>query len=190
MRAIAGHLPAQSGEVRLDGERISGLPPYRIAHAGVSYVPQGRDIFASFTVEENIVLGLVGKGLPKAVPDWAYDAFPILAERRRQRAGTMSGGQQQMLAILRALVGRPKLLLLDEPAEGIQPSIVREIGARLAEIARETSLTILVVEQNLDLVLDLARRVLFLENGRVMDEVADLDDLRSDPALVRRYLSV
>ncbi len=190
LRAIAGHLPLQSGEIRLNGQLLSGLPPYRIAMHGVGYVPQGRDIFPDFSVEENLVLGLLGKSLAPTIPGWAYETFPILAERRKQRAGTMSGGQQQQLAIMRALLGQPRLLLLDEPSEGIQPSIVQEIGAGLRRIAAETGLTILVVEQNLELVLALAQRALFIENGRIADGIDEVDRLRTDSDLVRKFLAV
>ena len=189
LRAVAGHLPVQSGEIRLGDQLLSGLPPYRVAMHGVGYVPQGRDIFPDLSVEENLLLGLLGKGLAPTVPGWAYETFPILAERRKQRAGTMSGGQQQQLAIMRALLGQPTLLLLDEPSEGIQPSIVQEIGASLKRIAAETRLTILVVEQNLELVLALAQRALFIENGRIAESIDEIDRLRTDPALVRKFLA-
>lgn len=190
LRAIAGHLPVQSGVIRLEDQLISGLSPYRIARHGVGYVPQGRDIFPDFSVEENLLVGLLGKGLAPIVPSWAYETFPILAERRKQRAGSMSGGQQQQLAIMRALLGQPRLLLLDEPSEGIQPSIVQEIGSSLKRVAAETGLTILLVEQNLELVLALATRALFIENGRIADRVEEIDRLKSDPALVRKFLAV
>ena len=132
LRAITGHLPAAKGTIALDGEEILGRASHEIANLGVGYVPQGREIFGDFTTEENLLMGVIGKkGLPNKVPDWAYEIFPMLRERRWQRAGTMSGGQQQQLAIMRALVGEPKLLLLDEPSEGIQPSIVQEIARTL-----------------------------------------------------------
>ena len=116
-------------------KEILGRPSHEIANLGIGYVPQGREIFGDFTTEENLLMGMIGKkGLPNKVPDWAYEMFPILRERRWQRAGTMSGGQQQQLAIMRALVGEPKLLLLDEPSEGIQPSIVQEIARTLRRI--------------------------------------------------------
>lgn len=124
------------------------------------------------------------------LPDDAFDVFPILRERRQQRAGTLSGGQQQQLAIMRALVGRPKLLLLDEPSEGIQPSIVDEIAVTLARIARQTGLTVLVVEQNLEFVQALATRVLFMENGRIADATDAVSDLHARPDLIHRYLSI
>ena len=190
LRAITGHLPAVDGRIALDGEEILGRPAHEIANLGVGYVPQGREIFGDFTTEENLLMGVIGKkGLPNRVPDWAYEIFPMLRERRWQRAGTMSGGQQQQLAIMRALVGEPKLLLLDEPSEGIQPSIVQEIARTLRRTVVEKTLTVLLVEQNLELVLGMASRFLFMENGRVVDE-APVRLVRPGSEFVQKYLSV
>ena len=190
LRAITGHLPAAKGTIALDGEKILGWASHQIANLGVGYVPQGREIFGDFTTEENLLMGMIGKkGLPNKVPDWAYEIFPILRERRWQRAGTLSGGQQQQLAILRALVGEPKLLLLDEPSEGIQPSIVQEIARTLRRTVLEKTLTVLLVEQNLELVLGMASRFLFMENGRVVDE-APVHLVRPGSEFVQKYLSV
>ncbi|RZL87732.1 MAG: ABC transporter ATP-binding protein [Variovorax sp.] len=189
MRAIAGHLPHIKGSMRLHDQELMKRPAFQVAQLGVGYVPQGRDIFGDFSVEENLMMGVLGKPkLPRTLPDWAWTTFPVLAERRRQRAGTMSGGQQQQLAIMRALVGRPQLLLLDEPSEGIQPSIVTEIGATIRRIAAEQGLAVLQVEQNLDLVRAMAGRCLFIESGAIVDE-AEVDALHADAPLVRRYLS-
>ena len=190
LRAITGHLPAAKGTIALDGEEILGRASHEIANLGVGYVPQGREIFGDFTTEENLLMGVIGKkGLPNRVPDWAYEIFPMLRERRWQRAGTMSGGQQQQLAIMRALVGEPKLLLLDEPSEGIQPSIVQEIARTLRRTVLEKTLTVLLVEQNLELVLGMASRFLFMENGRVVDE-APVHLVRPGSEFVQKYLSV
>jgi ABC-type branched-subunit amino acid transport system ATPase component len=190
LRAITGHLPAATGRIALDGEEILGRASHEIANLGVGYVPQGREIFGDFTTEENLLMGVIGKkGLPNRVPDWAYEIFPMLRERRWQRAGTMSGGQQQQLAIMRALVGEPKLLLLDEPSEGIQPSIVQEIARTLRRTVLEKTLTVLLVEQNLELVLGMASRFLFMENGRVVDE-APVHLVRPGSEFVQKYLSV
>jgi urea ABC transporter ATP-binding protein UrtE len=190
LRAITGHLPASEGTIALDGEEILGRASHEIANLGVGYVPQGREIFGDFTTEENLLMGVIGKkGLPNRVPDWAYDIFPMLRERRWQRAGTMSGGQQQQLAIMRALVGEPKLLLLDEPSEGIQPSIVQEIARTLRRTVLEKTLTVLLVEQNLELVLGMASRFLFMENGRVVEE-APVHLVRLGSEFVQKYLSV
>jgi len=191
MRALAGQLAKQSGSFRLDGRDLGGSPSYAIANAGIGYVPQGREIFKDFTVEENLLMGVLGKpNLPKRLPGDIYDFFPILGERRKQKAGTMSGGQQQQLAIMRCLVGQPKLVLLDEPSEGIQPSIVDEIGRTLQTIARSTGLTILVVEQNLDFVETLAGRALLMEKGVIADRADHIGELRDKPELVHRYLSI
>jgi urea transport system ATP-binding protein len=191
MKVITGHLRSTGGILDYRGRSISAMRPFEIARSGVGYVPQGREIFADFTVEENLRIGMLGKpGLGRIVPDWAFELFPILGERKLQRAGTMSGGQQQQLAIMRALVGRPEFLLLDEPSEGIQPSIVHDIGAALKGFAGERNLTILLIEQNLDLVRLLATRALFIEDGRVIEELSDLDRLQTDAALVNRYLSI
>jgi branched-chain amino acid transport system ATP-binding protein/urea transport system ATP-binding protein len=190
MRSLSGQLPLQAGAVRLEGKTLRGLPAFRFAQAGVGYVPQGREIFANFTVEENLLMGVLGKrGLPRRLPADAFTVFPILGERAGQRAGTLSGGQQQQLAIMRALVGQPKLLLLDEPSEGIQPSIVDEIATTVSRIARDRGLTVLIVEQNLEFVEVLASRVLFMENGKIAGE-ADVADLRGKPELVHRFLSI
>ena len=189
MRAIAGHLPHVVGSIRLQDQELLGRPAYRVAQSGVGYVPQGREIFGDFSVEENLMMGVLGKpALPRVLPDWAWSTFPVLRERRRQRAGTMSGGQQQQLAIMRALVGRPQLLLLDEPSEGIQPSIVMEIGATIRRLALEQGLAVLLVEQNLELVCTMASRCLFIENGAVVDE-AETAGLSQETPVVRRYLS-
>jgi urea ABC transporter ATP-binding protein UrtE len=190
LRAITGHLPAAKGTIVLEGEEILGRASHEIANLGVGYVPQGREIFGDFTTEENLLMGVIGKkGLPNRVPDWAYEIFPLLRERRWQRAGTMSGGEQQQLAIMRALVGEPKLLLLDEPSEGIQPSIVQEIARTLRRTVVEKTLTVLLVEQNLELVLGMASRFLFMENGRVVDE-APVRLVRPGSEFVKKYLSV
>ena len=190
LRAVMGHIVVSAGRIALAGRDLVGLRPFEISNLGVGYVPQGREVFKDFTVEENLLLGVLGKrGLRAHVPDRIYGYFPILAERRQQRAGTLSGGEQQQLAIARALAGRPRLLLLDEPAEGIQPSIVQAIAETVRAVAREEALTVLLVEQNLDLVMRLAGRCLFIENGRVVG-AADAARLRDDGSILNRYLSV
>ena len=190
LRAIMGHIRIAAGRICFLDRQIAGRRPFEISNLGIAYVPQGREIFADFTVEENLILGVLGKrALPARVPERIYAWVPVLAERRRQKAGTMSGGEQQQLAIARALIGRPRLLLLDEPSEGIQPSIVQDLAVTLGRIATEERLTMLLVEQNLDLVLRLAGRCLFMENGRLAD-AAEPARLRADPALLQRYLSV
>ncbi|WP_282129600.1 ABC transporter ATP-binding protein [Roseobacter litoralis] len=191
MRSIVGQIKASAGSIRFAGEDITGASSYKIARAGIGYVPQGREIFGDFTVEENLRMGLLGKpGLGSTVPEWAYGVFPILKERRSQQAGTMSGGQQQQLAIMRALLGQPDLLILDEPSEGIQPSIVHDIGVALREYARAHGLTVLLVEQNLDLVGLLGHHALFMENGAIVERIDDMARLQNDSELIARYLSV
>ncbi len=188
MRTIMGLTPVSAGRISFMGRDIAGLAPYEIANLGIAYVPQGREIFADFTVEENLVLGVLGKK-SREVPELVYQHFPILRERRGQRAGTMSGGQQQQLAIARALAGRPKMLLLDEPSEGIQPSIVTQIAEVLRGIAAGEGLTVLVVEQNVDMVFDMAGDCAFIENGRVAARMP-VAELRRNETILHRYLSV
>jgi len=190
LRAIMGHVRPTAGRVTFDGRDLTGRPPFVVSNAGIAYVPQGREIFTDFTVEENLLLGLLGKkGGAGRVPDAIYRRFPILAERRGQRAGTMSGGEQQQLAIARAIISRPRLLLLDEPAEGVQPSLVTAIAATVSAISRDEGMSVLLVEQNLDLVLTLTTRCLFVENGRIVDQ-RESTRLRDDATLLDRYLSV
>jgi len=153
-------------------------------------VPQGREIFADFTVLENLRMGVIGKpGLGMDHLDRIYGWFPILKERENQRAGTMSGGQMQQLAIARALIGRPKLLLLDEPSEGIQPNIVHEIAEKLRMICAEEGLTVVVIEQNFDMVEILAERVAFIENGKITGEVP-VARLSADPDLITHHMGL
>ena len=190
LRTIMGHLRPEAGQVLFAGKDITAWPPFAVSNAGIAYVPQGREIFKDFSVAENLLLGLLGKtALPAIVPDSIFERFPILAERARQTAGTLSGGEQQQLAVARAIVSRPRLLLLDEPSEGIQPSIVHSLCATVSEIAREQKMGVLLVEQNLDLVLALTTRCLFMENGRIVDWT-DTASLRTDTALLDRYLAI
>jgi branched-chain amino acid transport system ATP-binding protein/urea transport system ATP-binding protein len=190
MRTVMGLLPVKRGVIGFDGAPINGLRPDQISNRGIAFVPQGREIFMDFTVEENLLLGTLGKpGRAGRIPDLVFEHFPILHERRRQVAGTMSGGQQQQLAIGRALAGRPKMLLLDEPSEGIQPSIVEQIAATLKEIAEREKLTILLVEQNVEMVLDMAGLCAFIENGRIV-ATHETQALREDDRLIHRYLGL
>ena len=172
------------------GKEIVSLAPYQISNNGIAYVPQGREIFSDFTVEQNLTMGQIGKPKQKGqLYDFIYDYFPILAERRNQLGGTMSGGQQQQLAIARALVGQPELLLLDEPSEGIQPSIVQELAIIIRRIALQEKMTVIVVEQNLNLVRLLADQVRFIENGLIKTSVT-VDEINEKPSIIKRYLSV
>ena len=190
MKTIMGLLRPDAGRILFDGRDLAGRKPYEIANSGIGYVPQGREVFPDFTVAENLAMGVLGKPANRReIADGIYDSFPILKERLDQKAGTMSGGQQQQLAIARALAGRPRLLLLDEPSEGIQPSIVREIAATMRAVAERDGLTVLVVEQNVEMVFDMARDCAFIENGRVAERT-DVAALRHDDAPLHRYLSV
>jgi urea transport system ATP-binding protein len=169
MRCLMGLLRTRGGSVQLRGQEISTLSSDARARLGIGYVPQGREVFARMTVAENLMVGeLVGGPRGKKLPELVYQYFPRLAERRNQLAGTMSGGEQQQLAIGRALVGNPALMLLDEPSEGIQPSIVQLICDVLRAIRRDLGTTILFVEQNLDTILDVGERAYVMEKGRVV----------------------
>jgi len=186
MRALMGIIPSRSGSVHIGAREITKLKSYERVAEGVAYVPQGRMIFSSMTVEENIETGLIPRGESR-VPADLYDLFPVLLEMKSRRGGNLSGGQQQQLAIARALATRPKVLLLDEPTEGIQPSIIREMGRTLKRIRDERGLSIVVSEQVLSFALDIADRVLVIENGDIVHE-----DLRADvdEAKVAKFLSV
>jgi branched-chain amino acid transport system ATP-binding protein/urea transport system ATP-binding protein len=189
MKTIMGLLPVKRGVIGFDGAPINGLRPDQISNRGIAFVPQGREIFMEFTVEENLLLGTLGKPNAGWIPDLVFAHFPILHERRKQIAGTMSGGQQQQLAIGRALAGQPKMLLLDEPSEGIQPSIVEQIAQTLRAIAEKEKLTILLVEQNVEMVLDMASTCAFIENGRIVATHGS-EALRADERLIHRYLGL
>ncbi|MEP3246557.1 MAG: ABC transporter ATP-binding protein [Sneathiella sp.] len=190
LKAIMGLIPTISGRINLEGSSLQGLDTHRRSHAGLGYVPQGREVFEDFTVYENLKLAALGSSLKNLeILPQIFDWFPILKERRDQKAGTFSGGQQQILAIARALVTKPKILLLDEPTEGIQPSIVHDIGIQLSTIAKDTGLTILLVEQNVDMVKTMADEIAFIENGKMM-EMCAVQDLGPDDALLHRYLSI
>jgi len=190
LKAIMGLVSPQSGRIFLEGLQIQSVPTHEIAAKGISYVPQGREIFGEFTVYENLRLGTLCKSrAERKIPQDVFEYFPILYERRNQRAGSFSGGEQQMLAIARALVSRPKLLLLDEPSEGIQPSIVMEICTILKKIIAETGLTILIVEQNVDMILEVAAECAFMEKG-VIVENCSVSDLRADESIIACHMGV
>ena len=172
MRCMIGLLPTASGTIEYAGRDITALPADYRARLGIGYIPQGRDVFPRMTVEENLQVGeLIGRSRNSPATDLVFEYFPILKERRKQLAGTMSGGQQQQLAIGRALVGSPDLLLLDEPSEGIQPSIVQMICRVLRAIRDKSGTTIVFVEQNLDTILALAERCLVMEKGQIITEI-------------------
>jgi urea ABC transporter ATP-binding protein UrtE len=173
LKAIVGIVTPASGVVELDTSSVAGWRPHRMARAGVAYVPQGRGIFPKLTVEENLLVGLrARRDARRDIPNDVLDMFPILHERMSQLAGTFSGGQQQILALARALCGAPDLLLLDEPSEGIQPSIVQQIAELLQRCNRELGLTVLLVEQNLELARRAASRCLVMGKGRVIGSLS------------------
>ncbi len=188
MKAIMGLLPLSAGSVHLDGEDISALPPHEVPKRGIGYIPQGRRLFSELTVAENLEIGLMVRGGGKKVRDRVLDIFPRLRERLGQRAETLSGGEQQMLATARALCIEPKLLLLDEPTEGLQPSMIDQIRQVIVEMKMQ-GVAILLVEQRVDAVLSIADRVAFIENGRNRD-IVDAATLRKNHALLTRYVGV
>jgi urea ABC transporter ATP-binding protein UrtE len=179
LKSIMGILPARSGRVLLDGEPVEHLPTFAIARRGMSYVPQGRGIFDKLSVEENLRMGLRAcRTRTDRIPDFIYEKFPILHERRQQLAGSMSGGQKQQLAISRALCSDPKVLLLDEPSEGIQPNIVQDIGRLIRELVTQRDIAVVLVEQNLELVRQACDRFCIMVKGQVVHagQRAELDD--------------
>ncbi len=167
MKSLIGTIPCRSGEVLIDGKDVSVLPSHQRVARGLAYVPQGRQIFGTMTVRENIETGLVVTG-KSDVPEEIYSLFPILWEFDKRRGGNLSGGQQQQLAIARALASDPKILLLDEPTEGIQPSIIKDIAKVLKDIRQLRNLCIVVCEQVLSFILDVADRIVVMENGRLV----------------------
>jgi len=167
MKTLMGIMPARSGQVLVGGAQVTALPSHARVAAGLGYVPQGRQIFGTMTVKENIETGLVVTGRSAVAPE-IYQLFPILEEFAHRRGGNLSGGQQQQLAIARALASDPRILLLDEPTEGIQPSIIKDIARLLRQIRDLRNLCIVVCEQVLSFVLDVADRILVMENGRIV----------------------
>jgi urea transport system ATP-binding protein len=189
MRSLIGQLPVWRGSIKLNGTEIAKLPPERRAQKGIGYIPQGREVFPRMTVEENLAIGEMINGTRgRKLYDLVYSYFPILAERKRQAAGTMSGGQQQLLAIGRALIGNPDLLLLDEPSEGIQPSIVEEIGRVMLQINNELGTTILFVEQNLDMIMAMTQRCYVMDKGHIAVELPS--HALADRDVVKRHLQI
>jgi branched-chain amino acid transport system ATP-binding protein len=190
MSSIIGFLPPRSGDIRLFGASISRLPPEAIARKGIGFVPQGRRIFPTLTVRENLIVSTQSR--PGAAAPWTLDRvlglFPKLKERLQQVAGSLSGGEQQMLAIGRALMGNPRVLLMDEPSEGLAPIIVAEVGKTIARL-KEEGQSILLVEQNVKLALDLADEVVILNTGRVAFH-GGVDRVRSDQNLITQHLGV
>ena len=167
LKSIMGLVPIQSGSITLAGQPIDRAAPFDRVRAGVGYVPQGREIFGRLTVQENLAMGLASKPAGTPLPQQLFEWFPVLHEMRNRRGGDLSGGQQQQLAIARALAAGPKLLVLDEPTEGIQPSIIKEIGRVIRQLASQGDMAILLVEQYYDFARDLADSYVVMERGAV-----------------------
>jgi branched-chain amino acid transport system ATP-binding protein len=184
LMAIAGALRTISGKVLVDGRSIAGMPSFRVARSGLSLVPQGRRIFSTLSVRENLTLASRSGNL-----DEIYSLFPILGDRAAAAGSALSGGEQQMLAIGRALMTRPRLLLLDEPSEGLAPMVVRSLAELIARMRREMGLSILIAEQNLALAFEVADRIYVMERGEVVHE-APAAAFQNDHALQKRYLGV
>ncbi|GBR11947.1 urea ABC transporter ATP-binding subunit UrtE [Asaia spathodeae] len=188
LRAVTGMHAVSSGRITWEGEDITNLPAYERARRGIATVPQGRDIFPLMTVRENLETGLAL--LPRGqrrLPDEIFDLFPVLAKMMARRGGDLSGGQQQQLAIARALVIRPRLLVLDEPTEGIQPSIIKDIGRVIDSLGQRGDMAILLVEQYFDFAFELAQQIVVLDRGRVVVSGA-AETLEADD--VRRYVAI
>jgi urea transport system ATP-binding protein len=186
-KTMMGILPSKGGHIQIDGKEITGLPTHLRVRSGVAYVPQGRMVFPTLTVEENIRTGLPGRAMSDSIPEEIFTLFPILFDFRKRRAGNLSGGQQQQLAIARALVTNPKVLMLDEPTEGIQPSIIKDIARSLLEIRKLKDLAIVVSEQVLSFTMQIADRLIVIDKGRFVHE--DTRD-HVDEQTISRYLSV
>ena len=186
LKTIMGILKPRVGKIAFAGQDITGVEPYQVAAAGIGYVPQGREIFADFTTEENLCLGNL-KATKKDLQE-IYQLFPVLEQRAASLAGAFSGGQQQQLAIARALMGKPDLLLLDEPSEGIQPSIVSQIGQMLKKISSQKKVAIILVEQNIDLVATVCDRALFIDHGTVCGETP-ASEITQNPEILHKYLA-
>ncbi len=188
LKSIMGIVPALNGSITLDGEALNTLPAHEVPKRGIGYVPQGRRLFPEMTVAENIEVGLLTRGKGEETRERMLDLFPRLRDRLRQRAETLSGGEQQMLAMARALCLEPRVLLLDEPTEGLQPSMISLIRDVVIGLKEQNVATILV-EQRIDAVLSIADRVVFIENGERKDE-ALAADLRGNLDLVHKYVGV
>jgi urea transport system ATP-binding protein len=185
LRCLMGVVPVTGGSIRFDGRPLGDLSPFQRVKLGIGYVPQGREIFPRLTVEENLLMGLASKkaGKPESIPGEVFDMFPVLKQMLRRRGGDLSGGQQQQLAIARALAMRPRLLILDEPTEGIQPSIIKEIERVIRALSKRGNMAILLVEQYFDFARELADQYLVLRRGEIVKRGSgkqmDVQELRS-----------
>ncbi len=188
MKTIMGLVPTTAGHITLNGQNISGLPAYKVPKLGIGYIPQGRRLFAEMSVAENLQIGLMARHSDPAILDDILDMFPLLRSRMAQRADTLSGGEQQMLATARALCLDPDVLLLDEPTEGLQPSMITLIRDAVAKL-RDRNVAILLVEQRVDAVLDIADNIAFIENGRNALTIS-ARDLQADKSLLQQYIGI
>jgi branched-chain amino acid transport system ATP-binding protein len=191
LRTLIGLIPVQSGKILLDGEDVTHRPAYFRANAGLGYVPQGRRIFPALSVRDNLIVGARARTRKAAEQEIhaALQDFPILREKIDEAGGSLSGGQQQMLTIARALTASPQILLLDEPCEGIQPTIINELLVILERVSRERSLSILLVEQNLQFATDLTTRAYLMNKGEIVHEV-ETAEVAEDEDMQRQYLGV
>lgn len=188
LKTIMGIVRATSGSITLDGQELTKLENHQIPKMGIGYIPQGRRLFPELTVEENIEIGLMTRDVSNDTKDWVLGLFPRLQERLHQPAGTLSGGEQQMLATARALALRPKVLILDEPTEGLQPSMIEQIRQVIIKMKSE-GFAIILVEQRIDAVLSVADRITMIENGKSV-ETLTASELENSPETVKRYLGV
>lgn len=188
LKSIMGLLPLRSGSIELDGKKLSALAAHQIPKNGVAYVPQGRRLFSELSVQQNMEIGLMTSGAGKETREYALSLFPRLRERLKQRAETLSGGEQQMLAMARAICTKPQVILLDEPTEGLQPSMTSLIRDVILEM-KQQNVAVVLVEQHVDAVLSIADRVTFIEHG-VDAETVVASELMGNHALVQKYLGV
>ena len=188
LKTIMGLVRCRRGSIELDGAELTRLPAHLVPKHGVAYVPQGRRLFGDLTVEENLRIGQMVRETGTDTLDWVLALFPILVERMRQRAQNLSGGEQQMLAIARALCAEPKVLLMDEPTEGLMPSMIKKMIDTVAAL-RDRGVAVLLVEQKVEVALAVADRIAFLDHGAIT-ETATPDELHADPGSLRRHLGV
>lgn len=190
IKAIMGLVPPTSGHVKLNGRDLAGKPPYSICRAGIAYVPEEREVFGNLTVDENLAMGMQPKreGVPQWTTDQMFDYFPRLKERRNTQAGNLSGGEQQMLTICRSLLGNPRIILIDEPTEGLAPKIVTVVGEAVQDIHRK-GVSVILVEQKLTIALKISTHVCLLGHGHIVFRGGP-DELTGNPKLLKDWLAV
>ena len=188
LKSIMGLVKPRAGSIVLDGDDLTQISPHNVPKLGVAYVPQGRGLFPRLSVEENLRMGMLVRNSSRDTYDWALSLFPVLTERLRQRAGTLSGGEQQMLATARALCLGPKILLLDEPSEGLMPRVINQLMEAVSGL-KARDMSVLLVEQKIEAALKVADRIVFLEHGVIRHEALP-EELEADPEPLHRYLGV